>query len=303
MLAVSGRVQDSRRGIGSDTFSFGKNMKRISRLLVLSIVVFAAVSARAQDKATRAPKDDPAAVAAFKDAGKYKRCERNANGNVISVNLSAIMLAYNPKRYRLHLQCLKNLKGFPELRKVVTMTDYPAEELDYIAELGNLETLEIHDTQLTDRDLIAIEGMASLKRLSLNGNCRMTDASLEFLAGMKSLEDLDLSSSAIRGTGLGWLKGLKNLKKLDLSGTKLGDAQMAHVAGLANLEELNLNATNITPNSLGQLSRLTKLKRLTLLDTRIREADTVALKKSLPKLTIKLSSTRPSRGPTERCLP
>jgi Leucine-rich repeat (LRR) protein len=230
--------------------------------------------------------DDPAAVEAFKKAERYRYCQRDEAGNVISIKWNWPRRFERPETHQLRLRCLENLKGFPKLRLISLHTDNPNEELDYIGDLDKLETLEIHNTELNNDGLAAIQGMARLKRLSLNTNYNVTDAGLEHVAALKSLEDLDLSNTSVRGNGLSWLKGLKSLKKLDLGGTNLHDAEMVHVAALASLEELNIRFTEITSASIHELSRLRRLKLLDLSSTVGTQAGADELKKSLPNLKI-----------------
>jgi len=153
-------------------------------------------------------------------------------------------------------------------------------------------------TDLKDRDLVAIQGLVSLKRLALDSNTALTDAGLEYIAALRSLEELDLSGTQVRGPGLSWLKGLKSLKKLDLGGTNLHDAEMVHVAALASLEELNIRFTEITSASIHELSRLRRLKLLDLSSTVGTQAGADELKKSLPNLKIILP--QPPRRAQER---
>ena len=242
--------------------------------------------------------DDPAAVEAFKKAERYRYCQRDEAGNVISIKWNWPRRFERPETHQLRLRCLENLKGFPKLRLISLHTDNPNEELDYIGDLDKLETLEIHNTELNNDGLAAIQGMARLKRLSLNTNYNVTDAGLEHVAALKSLEDLDLSNTSVRGNGLSWLKGLKSLKKLDLGGTNLHDAEMVHVAALASLEELNIRFTEITSASIHELSRLRRLKLLDLSSTVGTQAGADELKKSLPNLKIILP--QPPRPAQER---
>ena len=132
----------------------------------------------------------------------------------------------------MRVRCLEHLKGLPRLRKIDTNTDYPGEELSYIGELTNLETLEVRYTELADPGLTAIQGMTGLKRLSLHGNRYITDVGLEYLAHLTSLEDLDLSNTHVCGTGLQWLTRLAKFKKLNLCGSHLADAQVRVCGGL-----------------------------------------------------------------------
>jgi Leucine-rich repeat (LRR) protein len=189
-------------------------------------------------------------------------------------------------QYELRHQCLKNLRGFPKLREIEVRTDRPEEDLDYIGGLVDLETLVICQTQVTNDGLASIRNMAKLKRLSLDGCQRVSDAGLEHLTELKLLEDLDLSHTRVRGPGLSWLRGLKNLKKLNLAGNRISDADMAHVAALETLEELNVTFTKVSSKSTGQLARLKRLKKLRLVGTDMDASGVKTLKESLPNLEI-----------------
>src|SRR5262245_57876550 len=73
-----------------------------------------------------------------------------------------------------------------------------------------------------------------------------TDADLQKLAGLKSLESLALYRTAVTDTGLKELAGLTSLKTLDLIATKVTDAGMKELAGLKSLEFLHLGNTAVT---------------------------------------------------------
>ena len=59
----------------------------------------------------------------------------------------------------------------------------------------------------------------------------MTDAGLKELAGLKSLQELNISATEVTDTGLKELAGLKNLQTLTMWGTK------ATAAGVAELRK------------------------------------------------------------------
>ena len=74
----------------------------------------------------------------------------------------------------------------------------------------------------------------------------ITDAALESLKGLASLESLELSHSKVTDAGLEHLKGLAKLQSLYLSYTPLTDAGLEHIKGLASLQVLDLWATPVT---------------------------------------------------------
>jgi hypothetical protein len=56
---------------------------------------------------------------------------------------------------------------------------------------------------------------------------QVTDAGLKILAGMKTLQTVDLGFTEVTDAGLKELEGLKNLRTLDLGFTKVTDAGVA----------------------------------------------------------------------------
>ena len=69
---------------------------------------------------------------------------------------------------------------------------------------------------VTDAGMEYLAGMTALKTLNLSGT-KISDAGLKYLAGMKSLERLDLSKTAVRGDGLKHLAGMNALIVLNLA--------------------------------------------------------------------------------------
>ncbi len=59
----------------------------------------------------------------------------------------------------------------------------------------------------------------------------MTDAGLKELAGLKSLQTLDLRNTQVTDAGLKELAGLKSLQKLDLDSTQVTDAGLKDAGG------------------------------------------------------------------------
>jgi hypothetical protein len=108
---------------------------------------------------------------------------------------------------------------------------------------------------------------------------RMTDATdtdLAPLEGLKSLQDLRLSSNHITDAGLVHLKGLTNLRRLDLDFNRISDAGLANLEGLTNLRRLDLRVTKVTIAGLERLQR------------------------KLPKVVIDQGEDRPLRIPHRR---
>jgi Leucine Rich repeat len=79
-------------------------------------------------------------------------------------------------------------------------------------------------------------------------NDDVTDATLKYLAGMKSLRELDLAGAKISDAGLKHLEGLVTLEKLILSRTQITDAGLKPLLDqLPKLKQLDVRETGVTP--------------------------------------------------------
>ena len=93
---------------------------------------------------------------------------------------------------------------------------------DSVKQLGvfkNLETLLVWQTDVTDEGLSVLAELPKLKRLMLKALPDVTDAGMDAVAGVATLETLDLSESGVTDEGIAKLHGLSNLKKLEVSNT------------------------------------------------------------------------------------
>ena len=97
---------------------------------------------------------------------------------------------------------------------------------------------------VTDAALEPIRGLSTLESLDL-GNSKVTDAGLECLKGLAKLQSLTLNNTQLSDAGLDQIKGLANLQLLDLWATKVTDGGLARLTGLSNLQSLNLRATEV----------------------------------------------------------
>lgn len=112
----------------------------------------------------------------------------------------------------------------------------------------------------------------TVQMIDVRGISQVTDANLEQIAALHSLENLNLDKTPITDKGIEHLKGLKNLHILRLNGTGLTDDGMANLAGLTELQMLELSGTAVSDPSLRHVEKMQKLTWLMLTDTKITDA-------------------------------
>jgi len=128
---------------------------------------------------------------------------------------------------------------FPNLLNLcLSRTDITDEGVRGINHL-TLRTLNIGMTRVTDIGVAHLQGMNSLRRLSLH-DIVISDSALYFLQRLDKLEFLDLSGTAIGAEGLERLSDLPRLRVLLASGVKLSSRTAAVLARMTGLRTLSL---------------------------------------------------------------
>jgi Leucine-rich repeat (LRR) protein len=97
-----------------------------------------------------------------------------------------------------------------------------------------------------------VKNWKHLKKLNLRGT-KITDSTLEFLAGVPTLEWLDIGWAQITDTGLEHLAGLTNLKWLTMGGNKLTDSSLQFLRQMPQLEYLDIGGQQRTDSGLWSL--------------------------------------------------
>lgn len=135
-----------------------------------------------------------------------------------------------------------------------------------IAELKNLEVLDLSNTYITDEGLGYLKELTQLRELYI-ANTRITDHGLATLTGMKNLEVLNLGNTLITDAGMVYLKSLSMLRELDLSTTTIGVTGLEHLAGHAQLIRLILTNTRVTDECANVLMEMPRLEEVHALYT------------------------------------
>ena len=114
----------------------------------------------------------------------------------------------------------------------------------------------------------------------------MTDAGLKELAGLKSLQTLDVRGTQVTDAGLKVLARLQSLQRLYLNHCLETDAGMKDLASLTSLQILNISASDVTDAGLKELAGLKSLQSLIMWGTKATPAGIAALRFELPKCRI-----------------
>ena len=160
------------------------------------------------------------------------------------------------------------------------------EQLRSFEGLSKLRSLNLDGAEIGDLGVQALSALP-LMELSLN-NTGVSDAGLEYIAKIGTLEKLRLDNTLIEGPGLSQLKSLgklrelsllgcpvkndgvavlehlKELRRLSVASTDIKDDGMKFIGALSNLEYLDLTSTDITDKGLAYLTGLTNLRDLVL---------------------------------------
>lgn len=172
----------------------------------------------------------------------------------------------------IHLARLKKSRSLRalNLNSNVTIND---DSLRYIAQLPQLEYLDLYHTNITDAGLKHLRPLKSLKRLNIQvnqqgRNLAITDKGLAAVADLSELETLRLGSVGDADESLKLLSNLKNLKSLGMGGRRdtglISDDGGRQLAKLHNLVQLTLWGTAFTDAGAAHLSQMTSLRSLSL---------------------------------------
>lgn len=163
-------------------------------------------------------------------------------------------------------RALPLLKMLPSLRRVVIggrqrtdsglwgvdLSDF---NLDRIAELTELEELDLHDSKIGDRGLTRLEGLVNLRRLDLSG----TEAGASGAAALEKFRELEAlrlwrceqAGDAVAETVL----ELPKLETLDLAQSGLTDAGLAKLGEAPALRKLYVGETKVTREAVARFRK------------------------------------------------
>ncbi|XP_045910362.1 uncharacterized protein si:ch73-173p19.1 isoform X1 [Micropterus dolomieu] len=187
----------------------------------------------------------------------------------------------------------------PQLR-LLSIKQTKVRDVSALAELSNLQTLNLDGTGVTENSLehlathpalssLSLAGIPvadgnqalqiisglKLTQLTLPGRHCVTDSGLTFLSRLSLLFELDLTDyTQVTDEGVSQLSTMARLKKLSLSNTQVTDAGLPSLRSLQELQELCLDRTAVTSGGVAELiTCLPHLQVLGLASTQV--GDTV----------------------------
>ena len=187
---------------------------------------------------------------------------------------------------------LSHLADLTEMRDLILQNTYLSDTgLAVIKKMAKLEELDLRNTRTGDAGLKHLRGLTKLKKLNLRKNPatnEITNAGINHLKDLKSLEELILPYTGMTDVCLSDLVELDSLKKLEAYGHGITNKGLAKLARMKSLEELGLRSKNITDAGMVTLSGFDGLKSLELNDCAITDAGLAHISKlkKLRKLMI-----------------
>jgi len=175
---------------------------------------------------------------------------------------------------------LAKLRQSTALRALVMQqnVDLTDDSMKYVAQLPQLEYLDLWHTNISDEGVKQLGTLKALKRLNIKVNFQrggplITAASADAIAQMDSLEILDAGNVGDVDEFINKISGLKNLKSLSIGGLRdtglLSDAGAESISKFPHLDRLTVSGTDFSDAATEHLAKLKELKWLFLLSDTI----------------------------------
>ncbi len=149
---------------------------------------------------------------------------------------------------------MPRLAQMRDLRRLdLSLTRVSDRGLRALKSASGIEDLNLYFAeQITDEGASVVKNWKRLKRLNLRGT-KITDSTLEFLAGVPTLEWLDVGWAQTTDTGFDHLAALANLRWLTMGGNKLTDTALQFLRQMPQLEYLDIGGQQRTDSGLWSL--------------------------------------------------
>lgn len=170
---------------------------------------------------------------------------RDESGRVVAVDLRAGWATDSDMPQLAQMKDLKRLD--------LSLTRISDRGLRLLKNAQSIEELNLYFAeQISDEGAAVVKNWKQLRGINLRGT-RITDSTLEFLAGVPTLEWLDIGWAQITDTGLDHLVSLTNLRRLTMGGNKLTDTSLQFLRQMPQMEYLDVGGTQRTDSGLWSL--------------------------------------------------
>ena len=143
---------------------------------------------------------------------------------------------------------------------------------------GRITAVDLTGEWVTDADMEKVASIPTLQRLTL-AHTRVTDLGFERLRRLQNVVELDCYyAEHFTDDGIAHIKGWKKLERLSLRGTKVTSKVFEHLAGMTSLRELDLGFAQIDDSGFELLADLPRLERLSMGGNRLTGAALPSLK-------------------------
>ena len=163
-----------------------------------------------------------------------------------------------------------------------------------IGKLRQLQCLDLTGTKVDGSGLPQLAPLTNLRTLRLSG-CAFADGAA--FGELDGITTLDLICARLRPGTLQSVAQMESLQELNLPASDVTDDRLAELSGARQLRELRLAETRISDDGLVHLQSLNGLRLLILQQTDVSEAGARRLAESLPDTRISYSGG--SIGPTK----
>ncbi|MDP6059928.1 MAG: hypothetical protein QGH33_13600, partial [Pirellulaceae bacterium] len=132
----------------------------------------------------------------------------------------------------------------------------------------DLVALDLHDSAVTDDDLLPVVACRQLHMVNLSGTS-IGDAGLSCLRNLEDLRELWLTGTRVSDEGLKVISEFSHLKSISLARTQVSDTGIARFRSLTALEVLHIGETEVSDDGLQYLRELHQLKEVYVNESRV----------------------------------
>ena len=150
---------------------------------------------------------------------------------------------------------LRKLARFPALTSLnLSLTRVTDQGMQELRNVPGIVDLDLRFAEfVTDEGIAAIKNWKHLRRLVLHG-AKVSDTALDHIAGITTLETLDVGSVMLTDVSLERLTVLPHLKALSIGGNELGDAGLQALRQMPGLTFLDLSGRQGTDSNVWSIN-------------------------------------------------